>query len=126
MIPFAEGVITGIAGVLLNEGRRRGFDVLTFLAEAQSDYPDARAAAKVIETINAILLRTPLDAGAALRGGRADRATAAVDPAPRVRPDADRERGVDPAADVPLDGTRSSSSRTPATRASTSASVLYK
>jgi uncharacterized protein len=61
MTPFAEGVITGIAGVLLNEGRRRGFDVLTFLAEAQSDYPDARAAAKVIETINRILLRTPLD-----------------------------------------------------------------
>ena len=61
MSPFAEGVITGIAGVLLNEGRRRGFDVLTFLAEAQSDYPDARAAAKVIETINQILLRTPLD-----------------------------------------------------------------
>ncbi|MCI4350655.1 MAG: PAC2 family protein [Thermoplasmata archaeon] len=61
MSPFNEGVITGIAGVLLNEGRRRGFDVLTFLAEAQSDYPDARAAAKVIETINRILLRNPLD-----------------------------------------------------------------
>lgn len=61
-LPFAEGVITGIAGVLLNEGRRRGVDVLTFLAEAQADYPDARAAAKVIETINRILLRKPLDA----------------------------------------------------------------
>jgi uncharacterized protein len=61
MIPFSEGVITGIAGVLLNEGSRRGFDVLTFLAESQADYPDARAAAKVIETINRILLRTPLD-----------------------------------------------------------------
>ena len=61
MSPFMEGVITGIAGVLLNEGRRRGFDVLTFLAEAQADYPDARAAAKVIETINRILLHTPLD-----------------------------------------------------------------
>ena len=60
-IPFVEGVITGIAGVLLNEGRRRGFDVLTFLAEAHSDYPDARAAAKVIETINRFLLRSPLD-----------------------------------------------------------------
>lgn len=60
-VPFVEGVITGIAGVLLNEGRRRGFDVLTFLAEAQADYPDARAAAKVIETINRILLRSPLD-----------------------------------------------------------------
>jgi uncharacterized protein len=61
MTPFLEGVITGIAGILLNEGRRRGFDVLTFLAEAQPDYPDARAAAKVIESINAVLLRTPLD-----------------------------------------------------------------
>jgi uncharacterized protein len=61
MSPFTEGVITGIAGVLLNEGRRRGFDVLTFLAEAQADYPDARAAAKVIEAINRILLRSPLD-----------------------------------------------------------------
>jgi uncharacterized protein len=61
MVPFTEGVITGIAGVLLNEGRRRGFDVLTFLAEAQADYPDARAAAKVIETINTVLLHTPLD-----------------------------------------------------------------
>ena len=61
MLPFQEGVITGIAGVLLNEGRRRGFDVLTFLAEAQADYPDARAAAKVIETVNRILLRSPLD-----------------------------------------------------------------
>jgi uncharacterized protein len=61
MAVFLEGVVTGIAGLLLNEGRRRGFDVLTFLAEAQPDYPDARAAAKVIEAINAILLRTPLD-----------------------------------------------------------------
>ena len=60
-MPFNEGVITGIAGVLINEGRRRGFDVLTFLAEAQADYPDARAAAKVIETINRILLHSPLD-----------------------------------------------------------------
>ena len=60
-VPFTEGVITGIAGVLLNEGRRRGFDVLTFLAEAQADYPDARAAARVIETISRILLRSPLD-----------------------------------------------------------------
>jgi uncharacterized protein len=61
VLPFTEGVITGIAGVLLNEGRRRGFDVLTFLAEAEAEYPDARAAAKVIETINRILLRSPLD-----------------------------------------------------------------
>lgn len=59
---FGEGVITGVAGVLLNEGRKRDFDVLTLLSEAHPDYPDARAAARVIETINKLLLHTELDA----------------------------------------------------------------
>ena len=60
--PFEEGVITGVAGVLLNEGRKRDFDVITLLSEAHPDYPDARAAARVIETIDKILLHTELDA----------------------------------------------------------------
>src|SRR3990170_4040569 len=59
---FEEGVITGVAGVLLNEGRRRDFDVITLLSEAHPDYPDARAAARVIEVIEKLLLHTELDA----------------------------------------------------------------
>ncbi|OGS45798.1 MAG: ATP-grasp superfamily enzyme [Euryarchaeota archaeon RBG_16_67_27] len=59
---FEEGVITGVAGVLLNEGRKRDFDVITLLSEAHPDYPDARAAARVIETIDKLLLHTELDA----------------------------------------------------------------
>jgi uncharacterized protein len=59
---FREGVITGVAGVLLNEGRRRDFNVATILAEAHPDYPDARAAAKIIEVIDRILLHIELDA----------------------------------------------------------------
>lgn len=59
---FEEGVITGVAGVLLNEGRKRDFDVITLLSEAHPDYPDARAAARVIETIDKLLLHTRLDA----------------------------------------------------------------
>jgi uncharacterized protein len=59
---FEEGVITGVAGVLLNEGRKRDFDVMTLLSEAHPDYPDARAAARVIETIDKLLLHTALDA----------------------------------------------------------------
>jgi uncharacterized protein len=59
---FEEGVITGVAGVLLNEGRKRDFDVITLLSEAHPDYPDARAAARVIETIDKLLLHTQLDA----------------------------------------------------------------
>ncbi len=58
---FTEGVITGVAGVLLNEGKRRDFNVATILAEAHPDYPDARAAAKVIEMIDKFLLHIELD-----------------------------------------------------------------
>jgi uncharacterized protein len=58
---FTEGVITGVAGVLLNEGRRRDFNVATILAEAHPDFPDARAAARVIEMINKLLLHIDLD-----------------------------------------------------------------
>lgn len=59
---FEEGVITGVAGVLLNEGKKRGFNVISLLSEAHPDYPDARAAARVIEMIDRILLHTELDA----------------------------------------------------------------
>lgn len=59
---FTEGVITGVAGVLLNEGKSRDFDVVSVMAEAHPDYPDARAAAKVIETIDKMLLHIHLDA----------------------------------------------------------------
>lgn len=58
---FEEGVITGVAGVLLTEGRKRGFDVVSVLAEAHPDYPDARAAARVIETVDRAFLHLGLD-----------------------------------------------------------------
>ena len=58
---FQEGVISGVAGVLLNEGKRRNFDVISILAEARPNYPDARAAAKVIESIDQILLKVDID-----------------------------------------------------------------
>ena len=59
---FEEGVISGVAGVLLNEGRKRDFDVVTLLAEAHPDFPDARAAAVVLEAIDRILLGIEFDA----------------------------------------------------------------
>ncbi len=60
---FEEGVITGVAGVLLNEGRKRNFDVISLLSEAHPDFPDARAAARVIETVDRLLLKMDLDTG---------------------------------------------------------------
>jgi len=47
-----EGMITGVTAVLLNEGRWQDFNVISLLAEARSGYPDARAAASLINAIN--------------------------------------------------------------------------
>jgi uncharacterized protein len=60
---FQEGVISGVAGVLLNEGKRRGFNVISLLAEARPNFPDARAAAKVIESISKLLPDFHVDVG---------------------------------------------------------------
>jgi len=59
--PFLEGVISGTAGVLLNEGKRRGVDVITLLAEARPDVADARAAALILATIDQMLLHLNLN-----------------------------------------------------------------
>jgi len=56
-----EGIITGISGVLLNEGARTDRDVLCVIADAHESYPDARAAAKIVETIDALLPQIKLD-----------------------------------------------------------------
>ncbi len=58
---FEEGVISGVTGVLLNEGKKRDFDVLALLSEAHTDYPDARAAARIIEAMNAIIPEMNID-----------------------------------------------------------------
>jgi uncharacterized protein len=50
-----EGMITGITGVLLYEGTRLKRDVLCLLADAHTSYPDSRAAALLIETLDKML-----------------------------------------------------------------------
>ncbi len=58
---FENGVIVGLASVLLNEGVNRDIDVIILLSEAHAEYPDARAAATVTSAIDKILLHTDLD-----------------------------------------------------------------
>jgi predicted ATP-grasp superfamily ATP-dependent carboligase len=61
-IPLIDnGVIVGLAGVLLNEGVNRNYDVVILLSEAHAEYPDARAAAAVTAAIDKILLHIELD-----------------------------------------------------------------
>lgn len=58
---FANGIITGVSGVLLNLGKKVNFNTISILAEANPNYPDARAAAKVIEVIDALLEDVTID-----------------------------------------------------------------
>ena len=49
------GMISGVSGVLLNEGRWQFYDVITLLAEARVAIPDAHAAVKLLETVDVLL-----------------------------------------------------------------------
>lgn len=56
-----EGVVAGLSGVLLYEGERLGIDVACLLAEASPNYPNARAAAKVLEMLDKIIPALHID-----------------------------------------------------------------
>jgi uncharacterized protein len=56
-----RGIITGVAGILLNEGRRVNFDVISLLAEVKPGMPDARAAAKIVEVIDKLIPEIKID-----------------------------------------------------------------
>jgi len=55
------GIISGVSGVLLNEGRWQSYDVLTLLAEAVPTIPDANAAARLLATVDTLLPEIELD-----------------------------------------------------------------
>lgn len=58
---FGNGIITGVSGVLLNLGKKENLNAISILAEANPNYPDARAAAKVIEAIDKLLPHIQID-----------------------------------------------------------------
>ncbi len=55
------GIIYGVSGVLLNEGRWENFDVITLLAEAYVNLPDALAAAKILEALDKLIPDIKID-----------------------------------------------------------------
>lgn len=59
--PFVEGIITGTSGILLHEGKKRGFDVVVLLTEARQEIADAKAAALLMATIDQMVLKMNLD-----------------------------------------------------------------
>ena len=52
---FKNGIIAGVSGVMLNKGKHENIDVISILAEAHPNYPDARAAASAINVIATII-----------------------------------------------------------------------
>ncbi len=57
----ANGVVTGFAGGLMLSALHRTLPTLCLVAQAHKDFPDARAAAKVIETVNPLVPMLVLD-----------------------------------------------------------------
>lgn len=63
-IPLLEqGVIKGMTGVMLSEGASRGRNIMSLMVEADPRFPDAGAAAVIIEHLNKMLPVIDLDHG---------------------------------------------------------------
>ncbi len=56
-----QGMVSGISGVMLFEGERLGKDVVCLLAETHIDYPDARAAAEILNSLNHLIPQMDID-----------------------------------------------------------------
>jgi uncharacterized protein len=61
ILPLTNGAITGVTATLLTTGKRREIDVLCLLTEASEQYPDARAAGKMLEIIDKVALLKEID-----------------------------------------------------------------
>ena len=61
-IPLLKhGVVGGMTGVMMGEGRRKGIDLCAIMAEANPEMPDARAAARVIDKLDMLFPAMKLD-----------------------------------------------------------------
>lgn len=56
-----EGMITGVSGVLLYQGVLQKRNVICLLAEAHSQYPDSRAAGRILEKLDKMLPAIKID-----------------------------------------------------------------
>jgi uncharacterized protein len=59
--PLKEGMVSGFPGVMLYKATIRDQDVLTLLTETRPDYPDARAAARLLEMLGKMVPNLEID-----------------------------------------------------------------
>ena len=65
--PLNVGMITGVSAILLNEGRRENFDVVSLLGEARPDMPDSEAAAQLVSVIDQMFPEIKIDVSPLLK-----------------------------------------------------------
>ncbi|HEX9908341.1 MAG TPA: PAC2 family protein [Thermoplasmata archaeon] len=58
---FKMGMITGVSGALLSEGELQGRDVVVLLVSANALYPDARGAARLVESVAKVIPSVKVD-----------------------------------------------------------------
>jgi len=58
---FKMGLITGVSGALLSEGEMNGSDVVVLLVTANALYPDARGAARLVDSVTKLLPSVSVD-----------------------------------------------------------------
>ena len=58
---FKMGMITGVSGALLSEGEMKNRDVVVLLVTANALYPDARGAARLVDSVTKILPTIKVD-----------------------------------------------------------------
>ncbi len=58
-----SGVISGVSGVLLNEGRWLNYDVTALMAEVRPDLPDAHAAVVLTKALSKLMPELKVDLG---------------------------------------------------------------
>lgn len=58
---MSEGMVGGVSGVLLHKGSVEKMNIISLLAEAPSNYPAARSAARTIEVLDKMLPLIKLD-----------------------------------------------------------------
>ncbi len=56
-----EGILSGLAGMLTYLGEARGLKVMSLLAETTKEYPDARAAARLVEILDPLVPKIEID-----------------------------------------------------------------
>ncbi len=61
--PLKMGIVTGLSGVLLYIGNMEGRDIVCLLSPAHTNFPDARAAARLIHVIDDMLPLVEIDTG---------------------------------------------------------------